>query len=841
MPETVLGIPDPYLYVKGPNGISQRFPLKKPLHALGRDVGQVDLVVDESWTVMSNYHAELIRREDGIYWIHDGNTRTGKTSTNGLLYQHRRITNREGHPLENGHEITIGQNPETQVKLTYLDPSVVDISQGNVTQLTQKGVGLDRGTVVLGREESETGRGLLLDSPMVSRCHAVVEQSGAAYVLSDRSTNGTFVDGKKVSGSVPLRDGAIIKIGPFTLVRRGDRLDLQDLGDSIRLDAENLRLNGSNPVWFWEGDKYGRLAGNPTTAGGLGRLSTFPRIQDVTLPIEPGQLIALVGGSGAGKSSLMKALLGIEALQGGQVRLNGSDLRENFNQYRHQIGYVPQDDILHGDLTVLEALSYIARLRLPSDGDIARRVGKVLKDVDMQHKEDDPIRTLSGGQRKRVSIAAELLADPKLFFLDEPTSGLDPGLDKKMMQLLQGLAREGRTVVLVTHATANIDLCDRVTFLGREGRLCYFGPPQGVFDFFEVTSGDFADVYIRLEPGTQDETEQAVASWRDQFNASQFYRNYVVASFTQETGFNSTIKPKSARAAPSAMGGAQSSELEKVQRSPFRQWQTLCQRYLALISRDKAALVYKLLTAPAAIILTLWVINDVNCLVGSSDPDPAASGTAIKILFMLTCASLWVGTSGSIGEIVKENAIYIRERLVNLGLFPYLWSKWSVLGGLAVIQSATMVIALLLVNSPESELFPWLLGVFLTTTLTLASSVSLGLLVSTICRSAAAATSFLPLIMLPQIIGAGVLFKMEGVAEYFSWLMVGRWSIGAYGILADVNSLLPETLPDGTVTELPVIYDPTWENLGWNWGALVIHAGIYALITAIVKKRTDVI
>ncbi|MBE9033086.1 ABC transporter ATP-binding protein, partial [filamentous cyanobacterium LEGE 11480] len=179
-------------------------------------------------------------------------------------------------------------------------------------------------------------------------------------------------------------------------------------------------------------------------------------LDNISLIIEPGQVVALVGGSGAGKSTLMRTLLGIEPTNGGRVDLNGQPLRQNFDHYRHQIGYVPQDDIIHGNLTVAEALAYAAKLRLPANCNIRKIIHVTLHQIGMLNHRDTLVHKLSGGQRKRISIGVELLADPKLFFLDEPTSGLDPGLDKKMMQLLRQLADQGRTIVLVTHATTNL-------------------------------------------------------------------------------------------------------------------------------------------------------------------------------------------------------------------------------------------------------------------------------------------------------------------------------------------------------------------------------------------------
>jgi ABC-type multidrug transport system ATPase subunit len=209
-------------------------------------------------------------------------------------------------------------------------------------------------------------------------------------------------------------------------------------------------------------------------------------LHSVSFSIAPREFVAIVGGSGAGKSTLMRAINGSVRTIGGQVLVNGDDLYQHFDAYRALLGYVPQDDILHRTLQVDRALGYVARLRLSPDSDdvkIRQRVEQALADVEMLPHRAKNVEQLSGGQRKRVSIAAELLADPSLFFLDEPTSGLDPGLEKKMMHTLRHLADSGRTVMLVTHATENIALCDHVIFMA-SGRMVFFGPPADALSFF---------------------------------------------------------------------------------------------------------------------------------------------------------------------------------------------------------------------------------------------------------------------------------------------------------------------------------------------------------------------
>ena len=268
-------------------------------------------------------------------------------------------------------------------------------------------------------------------------------------------------------------------------------------GRLLRATEEGRRIGSTRWTWF------GPL---PVRAGNLDRVS---------LSVRPGEFVALVGASGAGKSTLLSCLLGLRRPTAGQGLYNGLDSTLATDLFRSLLGYVPQDDIVHRDLEVEEALHFSARMRLPADTDqreIQRRVDFVLATMGLGHRRQNRIGTLSGGERKRVSVGVELLTEPGVLFMDEPTSGLDPGMEKKTMQLLARLARGGRTVILITHATQNILLCDRVAFLAPGGRLAFFGPPRQALEFFGVE--DFADIYLALD------TVEAGVRWRERFQAT---------------------------------------------------------------------------------------------------------------------------------------------------------------------------------------------------------------------------------------------------------------------------------------------------------------------------------
>jgi ABC-type multidrug transport system ATPase subunit len=785
IPSTILN-KNPYI-ILDKQGERLSCELKARLHKLGRDPDLVDLVVPEDWIVVSRTQA-YFRKVDSDYFIYDGDG--SNPSTNRLFINNAIITPKDGYRLLHNDEIKIGQNPKSWVTITYFNVNSPQL----VTPPTQRSISLKNRSVILGRDPEAS---LCLDAPTVSRRHAVIDTDDRGrYILTDCSTNGVFVNGQKVTNSAVLTSGSTIRIGSYLLMLRDDELVVVDRGDNIRLDAKNL-------VRVIK-DKFKR---------------DIKILNNISLPIEPGQFVTIVGGSGAGKSTLLRTLLGIEKTTAGTVYLNGEDLHKNFNIYRNLIGYVPQENIVHQDLTVEEVLTYTAKLRLPPDLNSQQVVKDTLEQIELTERRNTLVKNLSGGQVKRVSIGAELLADPKLFFLDEPTSGLDPGLDRKIMELLKQLASQGRTIILVTHTTLNINLCDRLVFLGVGGNLCYFGAPKEAIDFFEISSENFSEIYTKLE------RSEVVGKEVERYKQSSYYKNYLENHLD--------IVSQEGEHIP-----------QKVKRSFLQQLSVLSQRYSTILLRDRLNLAIALLTAPLGIGLITLAIRDKNPLILGESDDPSLAPLALRVLFVFTCAAIWIGLASSLQEIIKEAAIYLRERLVNLEISAYLNSKVLVLSGLATLQ--TLLISLVIISgfkSPEATLLPWILGLWITNFLTIFAAINLGLMVSAGVKNITQANSAFPLLLLPQIIFSGVLFDMTGVGKYLSWLMLSRWSIGAYGILVNVNKMVPEPiiLFDGTEVSQPFegspVYDATWGNLALNWGILLLHAAIYLVIAYFLQKQ----
>lgn len=228
-------------------------------------------------------------------------------------------------------------------------------------------------------------------------------------------------------------------------------------------------------------------------------------LSNINFQLQSGRLVALLGPSGSGKSTLMKCLLGLRKPSRGKISFDQQNIES-----AGPVGYVPQDDYVHPNLTVIQELDYAAQLRLPGSSAEERAVilNAVLHKVDLLGRKNLRIRKLSGGQRKRVSVALELITSPKTLVLDEPTSGLDPGLESKMMALFAELAHTGRTVLVATHAMESIMCCDEVLLL-MEGRLIFHGTPPAALTHFKSES--FVDIFKQLD-------KQSSTQWANNFS-----------------------------------------------------------------------------------------------------------------------------------------------------------------------------------------------------------------------------------------------------------------------------------------------------------------------------------
>lgn len=860
------GSTGPRLVAQIPGRPEETFVIARPETTIGRDAGN-DLVLDSP--VVSRRQATLQLR-DGAYWLRDLDSTNG-TAVNGQLISET--------ALRDGDIIRIGDEQGNNVGLVFRHAGATP-SSGTI-QLGRQTVG-QTDVFVIGRDPSAN---LQLDHPTVSRLHAEVRLTPVGPMLRDLgSSNGTFLNGELISGARPLSPRDVVQIGPYKLVYDQAGFAQYTPGGNYRIDAVHLDRR-------------------VVVGGGLARLqgAATERIilRDVSLSVYPREFVALVGGSGAGKSTLLNAMSGF-APADGRVLVNGEDLYDNFAAYRSILGYVPQDDIIHGLLPVRSALTYAARLRLPdaAPSEIDARVNKVLTEVEMSDHAEKQVARLSGGQRKRVSIASELLAEPGLFFLDEPTSGLDPGLEKKMMYTMRRLADGGRTVLLVTHATANIDQCTQVAFMA-DGRLTYFGPPQEALGFFGAT--DFADIYTRLSQpagavkfptGVDNRQQQALLAnpkassaevWESLYRNSPQYRRFV-ADRLQAAGNVSAVSHQRPR------------QPAKQKVSSLAQFGVLARRYFDLIRRDTASLIV-LLAAMPLIGLLLLIMADRYDLTGKSetairseiqqdiadarrDDDPGndaeqfqgiyqvASSTQ-RILFMMALAATLLGLFGAAYEIVKEAPIYHRERMVNLRIPPYLLSKVIILLGFGLLQCLLLLLVMSLrVDFPGDGVFlPAVVEMYITLALATLASIALGLLISAVVRSSATVIYIILVVLFVQIIFAGAIFEIPAAARPMSYLTTTRWTLEALGSSVNMERLNArgggclepeEPLPVGLApaaegyceegqTSLPpaltfnVNYDHSAGHLLASWLILLAFAAAFLGLTVVIQRRKDVV
>jgi ABC-type multidrug transport system ATPase subunit len=338
-----------------------------------------------------------------------------------------------------------------------------------------------------------------LPHPSVSRYHALLEKLPEGLRLRDlASVNGVTVAGRRIAEPVLVREGERVGIGPFLFSLTGGVIHTVDSSRSLRLEARGLEKVVALPD------------GKPRKL-----------LDNINLVVNPGEFVSLLGPSGSGKSTLMDCLNGRRRATAGQVLANGEDFYRHFDSFRQSLGYVPQRDIVHTGLTVYRALYYTARLRLPTDTDPAElmaRVEEVLREMDLGPHRDTLVANLSGGQIKRVSLGAELLAQPSLLYIDEATSGLDAGTETRMMRLFRRLADEGRSLVCITHNVDNVDQCHLALVLAR-GKLVYYGPPKEAPVYFKV--GRLSDVYDRL-------TERDLAEWEREYAGSSLCKEFVL-------------------------------------------------------------------------------------------------------------------------------------------------------------------------------------------------------------------------------------------------------------------------------------------------------------------------
>ena len=786
-------------------GQSRRIELNKEVTRLGRDP-EGEVVIDADAAVVSRRHAE-IKKIEGQFSISD------LKSFNGTLVNDQRIA--ELVQLFDGDRIQLGVGGPI---LRVIDPShpapARRVMQPGAPTPSQQAIPsafgqiaamAHRQTIVstsgslqpsaaqvsgqpqlLARLSFESspqlsvGRApdndVRLDGLQISNHHARFARTNGSVSVEDAgSTNGVYVNGERISGRRGVQLSDVIQIGPFVLqADAAQGVAVYDTRSKTRIDCINITKVVKN-----------------RSGGGSIKL-----LDDVGITIQPNEFVGLLGPSGAGKSTLMDSLNGMRPATSGYVLINNLDLYRHLDSLKQSIGYVPQDDIIHRELTVYRTLYYVARLRLSRD--VSRReidqiVNEVMDVTGLSERRDVAISQLSGGQRKRVSIAVELITKPSVIFLDEPTSGLDPATEEKIMKLFRQIAESGRTVVLTTHAMENVKLFDKIVVLMR-GKLVFYGAPQEALA--HVKADSFKDLYDKLEAPVDQQiasmgtlppnaskgqkaafkhqreqiSEQVAEDWKKKFQQTEQYRHNVVEPLS--------VLPRDGRAAapPKRRMGIIDT---------IRQWGTLTRRYIEVLTRDKFNLLILFGQAPIIAFLTYLVV-----------PDKSPRDFPY---FVMALVAIWFGTSVASREIIRERAVYTRERMVNMRLLPYVGSKIFVLAMIVSMQCLLLYGSLKFMHYTGLLSVPgWAIPQITIVLITAMVGIALGLFISAIVKTSEMATSMVPLILIPQILFSGLVGVPQNTARVISTVIPATWAFDGIKRFSTLDTLDEEgSDPDG--------------------------------------------
>ena len=636
------------------------------------------------------------------------------------------------------------------------------------------------GSATIGRAHDND---IIIPDVLASRYHAYLVQSPLGTEIREaQGIKGTFlfVNGARV-GSAVLNEGDVVTIGNVDLV-------------------------------FTDGNLV-RCTEAATCSGGLEvngvhfKVHKKELLDNICLDCGPGTLTAIIGGSGAGKTTLSRLIAGYTRPSLGSVTFEGHDIHAEYALLRSRIGMVPQDDVVHRQLTVNQALSYAAELRLPPDTskeEHAHVVAQVLEELDLTKHADTRVDKLSGGQRKRASVALELLTQPSLLLLDEPTSGLDPALDRQVMLMLRQLADAGRVVVVVTHSLTYLDVCDHVMLLAPGGKTAFNGPPDQV----EAAMGtrNWADIFTSVGDDPDAANQRFLAQNRP--------------------------PPLAAHAAEKA------AELgPSVRISTWRQFSTIARRQVRLIVSDRVYFAFLALLpfVMGALALTVRGIPGTNRKGFDVAPLQSVAPTQpAQILVLLNVGAVFTGIALTIRDLISERPIFLREQAVGMSTSAYLLAKIVVFCVFAIVQSAIMTTIVVLGKGAPTK-GAVLLGssnldasieLFVGVAATCVTSSLLGLLLSALARSNEQIMPLLVVSIMSQLVLSGGMIAVTGrKLDPVSWVTPARWGYAAEASTVDLRGLISPNLS---------AQDGHWQHTPGVWlfdiGMLAVLFVVYAVL-----------
>jgi ABC-type multidrug transport system ATPase subunit/pSer/pThr/pTyr-binding forkhead associated (FHA) protein len=662
---------------------------------------------------ISRQHAQILVKNHKVYIIDND-------SANKTFLEDIALSPHTEYPINTNTTIRLGTG-EYSIHVVIapdIEPPSFKKHQGpksNIIELLKN----KNGKIKIGRSSDCD---IYLPSLRVSRNHATIEQEHSKiYITDHQSKNGTFINGIRIKGKIELQLNDVITISSYELsLNRQGVTDIRDHGFAIV--AEKISKTFPN--------------------GNVG-------LEEMSIKIPAKSFVALMGPSGCGKSTLMKGLNGANPVTKGAVSINGLPLnKKNFDLLRRNIGYVPQDDIVHKSLTVEKTLYYAAKLRMAedvSDNEIALKIDEVLDslNINTSNIRNTRVEALSGGQRKRISIAVELLHSPTILFLDEPTSPLDPETIGDFLECIRQLTDQGVTTVMVTHKPSDLVYVDQVLFLSAGGFMTYFGDKDDLLPHFECDN--IIDIYALLK--YKEEGKVWNKTWAKKHPQS-------------------TIPP---------------SEPESVKpenESFLRQLYWLSRRYLDIKLSDKQNMLLMFFQPVIIALLICFIFN---------------TGLEIGVLFLIIISAIWFGVSNAAKEIVNEIPIYERERMFNMNIFSYLFSKIIILSIISLIQVLTFMgiifVAYTHFNIPENypEVFPKSFIHSSTFVFYISISATLfGLVLSAIFKTVEKVMTVVPIALIPQIMLAGVVAQIDNTfKDLISYFTLGRWGTEGLGYIQD--------------------------------------------------------
>ncbi len=842
---------------------NREYPLHSDHFLIGRDGTNCDIVA--AGETISRQHARLESHGANKHRLIDLN------STNGLFVNGNRVQN---NTLLNDNDV-ISLGSKDIFHLRYQHTSNKHKSWNSTLPAEESwSIGRDSGCDIS-----------LPFEAVVSSCHAILKKVRNNLVLTDlHSLNGTWLNGSRVKKSQILPEDTVV-IGAtyfhFTLLEDG-RLEVnrRDCGDEIQLECVNLsyevkKKNGQSHVI----------------------------LDDITLSLKPGEFVGILGPSGAGKSTLLKAFNGYQPPSSGSVLLNTAPLYQTYQMFRNTIGYVPQDDILHQELSVVKSLEYIAKLRLPKDLSTTERnniVESTIEALGLSHVRDHHIVHLSGGQRKRVSIGAELLTKPGILFLDEPTAGLDPSVEERIMHHFKKMTRNGTTILITTHILYSLDLLDRVIILS-QGKLVFFGKPREALKFFNTDSHkverttQLFDILSHVSRTGQTEANQNgfqqkkdIANYYKTLYAESSYSEQHVASnqtkvakqYAQDYKLDKTaIQKKTTTQRKSLLGGI----------FPWQDTLILTARQVRLrIGSGKRALLYAIIPVLLALVTmsqqvpgleddqhflsqrdeyagnlkTIPPQIDVQLTSLLSPKGDNESRSLSEVIFslkhegvqnlplpmsvMLMCimTAVFLGTINTCLEISTEKSIYQRERMSSLRITDYLFSKLPLVFLVTMLQITLFLLLLYLHpafrSTPLLATWPVLVAVAW-------NSAILGLFISTLDPTRGqlsvifAIAAVLPQLILSGGLGPDYYQGLNKSAQYIADCLPAKWGLEML-FTSLYNDL--HTVSTGWINTFVL------DDIGFHYGenvitkAMIILLGqsfMWLILSAWILKRKDTI